>query len=56
MRVIFVVNFFLKIEIFGGHEVLELYFKCSKNSISSKISIFQQGIKIFGPKLSYLGF
>ena len=31
IRVIFAVNKVLKIEIFGGHEVLKLYFKCSKN-------------------------
>ena len=29
-RVIFMVKSFLKIEIFWGHEVLELYFKCLK--------------------------
>ena len=31
------IDFFLKIEIFGGHEVLKLHFKCSKNSISWNI-------------------
>ena len=40
----------MKIDIFGGHEVLKLYFMCSKNSIS----IFQRGITIFGPNFSYL--
>ena len=30
VRVIFVVDKILKIEIFWGHEVLKLYFKCSK--------------------------
>jgi len=34
IRVIFAVKCFLKIEIFWGHEVLKLHFKCSKNSIS----------------------
>ena len=34
ITVIFKVKCFLKIEAFGGHEVLELHFKCSKNSIS----------------------
>jgi hypothetical protein len=34
IRVISVVKCFLKIEIFLGHEVLKLYFKCSTNSIS----------------------
>ena len=31
IRVIFMVKYFLKVEIFWGHEVLELYFKCSNN-------------------------
>ena len=31
IRVIFEVNFFLKIEILRGHEVLKLHFKCSKD-------------------------
>ena len=31
------VRCFLKIEIFGGHEVLKLYFKCSKISKSWNI-------------------
>jgi hypothetical protein len=34
IRIIFAVNKILKIEIFCGHEVLKVYFKCSKNSIS----------------------
>ena len=34
ITVIFKVKCFLKIEAFGGHEVLELHFKYSKNSIS----------------------
>ena len=34
IRVIFAVKCFFEIEIFGGHEVLKLYFECSKNSIS----------------------
>ena len=47
IRVIVAVKCFLKIEIFWGHEVLKLHFKCSKNSISRNI---------MAPKCSYLIF
>ena len=37
LRVIIVLDKILKIEIFGGHEVLKLYFVWSKNSRSRNI-------------------
>jgi hypothetical protein len=37
IRVIFAVKSFLKIEIFWGHEVLKLYFKCSKIQFHEKL-------------------
>ena len=44
-------NFFLEIESFWGHEVLKLYLKCSKNSMSwnirtPKYPFFNEELKI----------
>ena len=46
------VKCFLKIEIFWGHEVSKLYFKCSKNWISwniraPKAPVFNEALKFF---------
>ena len=52
IRVIIAVKCFLKIEIFRGHEVLKLYFKCSKNSISWNIKAPKY--PFFNKKLTFL--